>query len=85
MTEDQNKTKQDLRNQIQAIMADVKKIDDKTKSQNDELDLLEKEFDTTADSVEKDLEELEKIEKDTDESLDNLIPEKAEEAGDDGL
>lgn len=89
MTNDQNTPPQSLKDQIQALMAEVQKSNKESAIENkktsDELDAIKKDFDTAADSVEKDIAELDVVEKETGDQLDKLILENAEDAGDDDL
>ena len=89
MTNDQNTPPQSLKDQIQALMAEVQKSNKESAIENkktsDELDAIKKDFDTAADGVEKDLAELDVVEKETGDQLDKLILENAEDSGGDEL
>ncbi len=87
MTDDQNTTKQDLKNQIQALMAQVEKENQENavvnKQMISEVKELKQKIDVIGADIEKDLNELDKIEKETGDKLDKIILEQAEDAGDD--
>lgn len=89
MTNDQNTSTQSLKDQVQALMAEVQKSNKENAAENqkivDDLTSIKKDFDEAADSVEKDLAELDVVEKETGDELDKLILENAEDAGDDDL
>ncbi len=85
MTNDQNQTVQSLKDQIQALMAEVEKTNQENAVDNkkvaDEVSAIRKEVDAGVDGLEKDLAELDGIEKETSDALDKVILEHAKDAG----